>query len=164
MPPNSHGLNGNGNGPEPRRERLAAVPWLLPILHTVLMDPPTNELLRWTTGGRPRPDRMGDRETWLIMLLSLEGELGRPRDARELRSRVSAMADWYDALPRDIAETLETVLGALDRYGWVSKDLVDCERWAALLAYLEDCPPGSMPTPERVRLTTEERRSARKRS
>ncbi len=121
-----------GNG----AHRLAALPWLLPILYRVLRQTPTPSLARWLLGEPGALWRLEGRELWLAIILELEGERSRPRDAGALGERINATRDWLATLPRSDLATVDAVLEVLDGHGWARPDLVDCDRWECFLALL----------------------------
>lgn len=133
-----------GNGTRPaavaRPQRLAALPWLLPLLWRVLHRAPTPDLARWLSGEHGALWRLEGRELWLALALELEGEMGRSRDAAALDARINATRDWLAILPRSDLATVDAVLEVLDGHGWARPDLVDCDRWECFLALLDGLP------------------------
>lgn len=123
-----------------RPRRLAALPWLLPLLWRVLHRAPTPDLARWLTGDPGALWRLEGRELWLAIALELDGGMGRPRDAATLDALIDAARDWLATLPRSDLATVDAVLEVLNGHGWARPDLVDCDRWECFLALLDAIP------------------------
>ena len=131
------GDNGTRPAAVARPQRLAALPWLLPVLYRVLHRAPTPNLVRWLAGEHGALWRLEGRELWLALALELDGRMGRPRDAATLGERITATRDWLTTLPRSDLATVDAVLEVLDGHGWARPDLVDCERWECFLTLLD---------------------------